>query len=147
MFGPTIGLPSTTLCTKCGHQAIYHKHVYLIHVQRRGQVDPDTDRSYKQATSKEGRTRALEQITTQHINAITRTLETKQSEILQLIGQFNALAFSKNFAGHINATMDMLNLHLEELKTKPNTESERQDIKQAIDKLQAKLDLLNGKHK
>ncbi|CAE6443627.1 unnamed protein product [Rhizoctonia solani] len=136
--------PKQSVCKRagCGHKAESHRHYNDKWEFRNKEMSQETKDALEQAESKEGSLKQAEELAKKKLEDIESEMKRAQNEIRTLVDKYNAMALSKNFAGHIQSAIKMLEFRKKELEAKPNTKQEVDMIKDAIAKFEEKLAIL-----
>ncbi|KAF8648199.1 hypothetical protein AX16_006338 [Volvariella volvacea WC 439] len=126
----------------CGHEASLHRHYYHIHILKGREMNPETKEQLEQAKTGEQELKAAEDTIQKELKTIKEDINKAQGDIRRLVDDYNKIALSKDFAGHIQSAIAMLKLRKDELKSKPNTQSEVEMIDNSIAAFEQKLELL-----
>ncbi|CEL61540.1 hypothetical protein RSOLAG1IB_12473 [Rhizoctonia solani AG-1 IB] len=129
-------------CNHCSHAAWEHRHYKNKHVRRTRALHPTAKNDLAKAETEEQRLEVAKRVVQEELDSIQLELDTVQAKVNSLVDAYNSKSLNKNFAGHINSAIQMMELRLEELKSKPGTEHERGIVQSAIQKLKSKLDVL-----
>ncbi|KAJ1299955.1 hypothetical protein OPQ81_002623 [Rhizoctonia solani] len=127
------------ICQFCGHTSKDHRHFNDLHVKKEKELDPTAKLKLETAETKAQRLEVAKGLVREELNKIEEDLHGLHSQIYLLVDGYSNISLNKNFAGHINSAIHMLELRLEELKSKVNTKEEQKIVKEAIQKLRKKL--------
>ncbi|CUA68063.1 hypothetical protein RSOLAG22IIIB_07738 [Rhizoctonia solani] len=139
--------PIQSICDRCGHKAESHKHFHEKWVYRNKEISPDTKRMLEASHSEEDRLNAAKAVAKQTLDTIASDMATAQNTIRSLINRYNSISLSKNFAGHIQSAISMLEYRRKDLQSKPNTKPEVDLIDESLGKLREKLKIIKDQHK
>ncbi|KAF8642821.1 hypothetical protein AX16_009397 [Volvariella volvacea WC 439] len=137
-----VGGDKAMRCTVCDHKASEHRHYYHIHILEKRQMDPKTRKELEEAGREEEKLKAAKKLAQMELDTISEEINTGQGEIRRLVDEYNKVALSKNFAGHIQSAISMLELRKKELQSKQNTETDLKLIDESIAKFRQKLRVL-----
>ncbi|KAJ1304184.1 hypothetical protein OPQ81_008584 [Rhizoctonia solani] len=133
-----------SVCQFCGHKAGDHRHFNDLHVKKEKELDPTAKLKLETAETEEQTLEVAKGLVQAELNKIEEDLRSLYKQIQLQVDGYNNISLNKNFAGHINSAIHMLELRLEELKSKTNTEQEQKIVKDAIQKLRKKLEVLSN---
>lgn len=105
-------------------------------------MDPKTKEALEHATTNEQRLEIAREATKGELNKIKADMDKAQSEIRRLVDEYNDMSLAKNFAGHIQSAIQMLQYRKNELKSKPNSSVQIQLVEESIEKFKLKLKVL-----
>ncbi|CUA68057.1 hypothetical protein RSOLAG22IIIB_07731 [Rhizoctonia solani] len=139
--------PIQSVCDGCGHKAESHRHYNDKWVYRNKEISPDTKKLLDASHSEEDRLSAAKAVAKQTLDTIASDMATAQETIRSLIDQYNSISLSKNFAGHIQSAISMLEYRKKELQSNPNTKPEVDLIDESLVKLREKLKIIKDQDK
>jgi prefoldin subunit 5 len=116
-----------------------HFHDHFIRERKPTELTKETREALEVAEGKEGSLKKAEELARKRLDEIEKGMNKTQSEIRDLVDQYNSLSLSRNFAGHIQSTIKILEHRKEELQSRPNTKNEVDILDGAIKKLREKL--------
>ncbi|KAG8691306.1 hypothetical protein FRC11_005053 [Ceratobasidium sp. 423] len=141
--------PLKSVCNNCSHTAESHRHYNDKWVFRNKEMSPDTKQKLEAAQTLEESLTAAKAVAQKELDAIAADMATAQETIRNLVDQYNVISLSKNFAGHIQSAISMLEYRKKDLESKPNTkpDSEVDLIEESLVKLREKLKIIQQQDK
>ncbi|CCO35030.1 hypothetical protein BN14_09143 [Rhizoctonia solani AG-1 IB] len=129
-------------CNHCPHEAWEHRHYTSKHVKRTKALYPNAVDDLARAETEEQKLEIGKIMVQEGLNITQRELDKVQAKVHSLVDTYNSRSLNRDFAGHINSAIQMMELRLEELNSKPGTEHEQCVVRSGIQKLKSKLDVL-----
>ncbi|CAE6462738.1 unnamed protein product [Rhizoctonia solani] len=129
-------------CIHCPHEAREHRHYKSKHVKQTRALHPTAKADLAKAEAKEHRLEMAKRVAKEKLDSTQLELDTVQDKVNSLVDTYNSKCLNKNFDERINSAIQMMELRLEELKSKPGTEHAQGIVQSAIQKLKTKLDVL-----
>ncbi|CAE6457776.1 unnamed protein product [Rhizoctonia solani] len=136
--------PIQSKCDGCGHKAESHRHYNDKWVYRHKEMDPETKKKLDTSYSEEDRLTAAKAVAQKQLDTITADMAAAQASIRSLIDQYNSISLSKNFAGHIQSAISMLEYRKKDLQSRPNTKPEVDLIDESLVTLKEKLIIIQA---
>jgi flagellar biosynthesis chaperone FliJ len=109
-----------------------------IHALVPREIDSKTKQDLEGAETEEQQLAVAQDAAKAELDKIAVDLEKTRTTICNLIDEFNKIALSHNFVAHIQSAIRTLETHREELRSKTNTDKERELVERSINKLKEK---------
>ncbi|CEL56817.1 hypothetical protein RSOLAG1IB_12007 [Rhizoctonia solani AG-1 IB] len=134
--------PISHQCKTCPHQASEHRHYKAKYAKRERDLYPTAKSRLATAETEEQRLQVARRAIQEELDRTQLALDEAQLRVNRLIDGYNNQSLNKDFAGHINSTIQMLELRLKELISKPGTKTEQDIVRSAIQNFRSKLDVI-----
>jgi len=125
-------------------------HTVRVHVRRKQTHEPKLKEDFVKAkedidkADTEGKKIIVARDTAEkNLRTINSKITQAQDEIRSLVQKYNAVSLGRNFAGHIMSTINMLNFHKEELKSKSHTDEDLKHIDETIAMFEQRMQVLS----
>ncbi|CCO35352.1 hypothetical protein BN14_09470 [Rhizoctonia solani AG-1 IB] len=116
--------------------------LYQTMLNIEGQIEAAISLMTRLAETEEQRLQVARRAIQEELDRTQLALDEAQLRVNRLIDGYNNQSLNKDFAGHINSTIQMLELRLKELISKPGTKTEQDIVRSAIQNFRSKLDVI-----